>query len=190
MKRKKSIGIIGAISLFAILGLILISLLSTNGDDFIDGEDIFNLEDEYIVYFWQENCRYCQEIEDDIDAFKEDGPLPIYIIDMTKSENRFLWYDWEAHHVENDRIIGYIEDDQRVFTEDPDSYLNNQDIQYDIVEEGNHVIAKHQTAFYNANPTELAELDIVVTPSLLYVGGSPQLAIGPEETVELLRALQ
>lgn len=190
MKQKKIIGVISLVSLFTIISLILISLLSTNDEDVINGEEIFNLEGEYVVYFWQENCRYCQEIEDDIDAFKEDRPLPIYIVDMTKSENRFLWYDWEAHHEENDRMIGYIEDNQTIYTEDPETYLNNQEIQYDIVEEGDHVIAKHQTAFYNATPTELAELDIVVTPTLLYVGSDPQLAVGPEETVALLRAIK
>jgi len=174
-------------------GVVLIILLSiyffnTNKTkhDFITAPDVFDQDGEYFVYFWQEECRYCQEIEADISDYEDNGSLPLYVVDMTKAANLEMWYDWEAHHEANDVVIGYIEAGEEVYEQDPELYLNDPEVQYDVVIKGDAIIAEHQTAFFNPAPTDLASLDIVTTPALLYVSDTTQLVVGVEETLALL----
>lgn len=190
MRNKRRIGISTAIIILVIVSLIFIFNTSKTEHDFITSSEVFNQEGEYFVYFWQEECRYCQEIEADIQDYEENGRLPLYVVDMTKPDNRELWYDWETHHDVNDVIIGYVEDGEEFYEEDPEVYLNDSEIQYELIIEDEQIIAQHQTAFFNPSPTELDSLDIVTTPALLHVSDTTQLVVGVEETLALLEQEQ
>ncbi|MGM0524286.1 MAG: hypothetical protein ACQER2_09620 [Bacillota bacterium] len=178
------------ILLSGVVLIILISIYFFNTNqtkhDYITAPDVFDQDGAYLVYFWQEECRYCQEIETEIRDYEDNGQLPLYVVDMTKAANLDLWYDWEAHHAENDVVIGYIEDGEEVYEKDADLYLNDPEVQYDVVIDDDQIIAQHQTAFFNPSPTGLDSLDVVTTPALLYVSDTTQLVVGVEETLALL----
>ncbi|GEM01518.1 hypothetical protein SAMN05421839_11246 [Halolactibacillus halophilus] len=185
MKSKRWVLLLsGVIMIF----LISIYIFNTNKTthEFITAPNVFNQDGEYFVYFWQEDCGYCQEIEANISDYEDSGLIPLYVVDMTKAANLEIWYDWEAHHEANDVMIGYIEAGEEVYEKEPDLYLNHPEIQYDIIINDDQIIAQHQTAFFNPSPTDLTSLDIMTTPALLYVSDTTQLVVGVEETLALL----
>lgn len=185
MNNKRWVFLSGVV-LVIFIGLIYLFNTNQSKRDFITTSDVFDQDGEYFVYFWQEECWYCQEIEADIKDYEDNGQLPLYVVDMTKAANLEMWYDWEAHHEANDVVIGYIEAGEEVYEKDPELYLNDPEVQYNVVIEGDTIIAEHQTAFFNPAPTDLASLDIVATPALLYVSDTTQLVIGVEKTLALL----
>lgn len=186
MTIKKWLALLTGAILIVVISLIYIYNTNQTTHAFISAADVFDQEGEYFVYFWQEECRYCQEIEAEIADYEENGRLPLYVIDMTKADNRNLWYDWESHHEANDVVIGHIENGETIYETDPDIYLNDPEVQYDIITEDDTIIAQHQTAFFHSAPTDLASLDVVTTPALLHVSDTTQLVVGVEETLALL----
>ena len=178
--------ILSGVVLVIFIGLIYLFNTNQSKRDFITTSDVFDQDGDYFVYFWQEECWYCQEIEADIKDYEDNGQLPLYVVDMTKAANLEMWYDWEAHHEANDVVIGYIEAGEEVYEKDPELYLNDPEVQYNVVIEGDTIIAEHQTPFFNPAPTDLASLDIVATPALLYVSDTTQLVIGAEKSLALL----
>ncbi len=186
MNNKRWLMLLGGVTLFGLISFIYILNTNQTTHDFITAPEVFEQDGEYFVYFWQEECRYCQEIEAEIKDYEDNGRLPLYVVDMTKDENLNLWYDWEAHHDENDVVIGYVEDGEAIYETEPDMYLNDPAVQYDIITKDGTIIAQHQTAFFHSAPTDLASLDIVTTPALLHVTDTPQLVVGVEDTLALL----
>ncbi len=50
-------------------------------------ETFKQLENEYIVYFYMENCSDCEEIEDKFKSYIVKNPImPIYLVDMKKNK--------------------------------------------------------------------------------------------------------
>ena len=169
-----------------------ISLLSAsrNTTTFITiDESLSQSEANYFVYFWQENCHYCEEIEPMISSYQTDGDWPLYVVDMQVTENLTGWYDWEQHHEEKDKIIGEVIDDELHYFEDPNLYLEDANIQWEIKTVGSDVVAVHQTAHYQPNPTTIAEINIPATPALLEVSqGEPvELVVGANQVTEQLK---
>lgn len=171
--------------------VIAIALLTAENDSamFITIDESLNqTEENYLVYFWQEGCHYCEEIEPVITDYQEEGARPLYVIDMQAEENLSAWYDWDQHHREKDQVIGEVVDGSIEYFEDPNIYLEDPDIQWEIETIGDEVKAVHQTALYDKNPTTIAEINIPATPALLTVEqGEPKaLVVGVDRVTEQL----
>ncbi|MCM3214056.1 hypothetical protein ACQRXC_11140 [Niallia taxi] len=108
-KWKGNAGILGVFSIIAVIfiqvGLKNNQKRTINDINRIHAEETFNQEEkEYIVYFWQETCFSCKEIEQTVLEYSDKCPL--YIVDMENDKNKDAWYDWEQHHKEYDQVIG------------------------------------------------------------------------------------
>lgn len=51
-------------------------------------------EKEYIVYFYQTDCGYCQAIESDVANFIENGNIKLYKINMQSEKHQGKWDDY------------------------------------------------------------------------------------------------
>ncbi|MCF2648903.1 hypothetical protein [Niallia circulans] len=158
----------------------------------IDASSTFNQQDEeYIVYFWQATCSYCKQIEEDVIEFSNSGDVPIYIVDMQEEKNESIWYDWEAHHKEYDKIIGKIVDGKEVWNDgiNIEDFQNDKNIAWGVVaNEDNQIIATHNTAYGNEAPETAKEIEITGTPTMLKIknGIFEDYAVGVEETLDML----
>lgn len=54
-------------------------------------ESFSQSETDYIVYFWDESCTFCQGIEPDVWYHHELG-VPIYVVDVANSRNSNVWF--------------------------------------------------------------------------------------------------
>ncbi|MEQ2467714.1 hypothetical protein [Niallia hominis] len=158
----------------------------------IDASSTFNQQDEeYIVYFWQATCSYCKQIEEDVIEFSNSGDVPIYIVDMQEEKNESIWYDWEAHHKEYDKIIGKIVDGKEVWNDgiNIEDFQNDKNIAWGVVaNEDNQIIATHNTAYGNEAPETAKEIEITGTPTMIKIknGIFEDYAVGVEETLDML----
>lgn len=158
----------------------------------IEASSTFNQQDEeYIVYFWQATCSYCKQIEEDVIEFSNSGDVPIYIVDMQEEKNESIWYDWEAHHKEYDKIIGKIVDGKEVWNDgiNIEDFQNDKNIAWGVVaNEDNQIIATHNTAYGNEAPETAKEIEITGTPTMLKIknGIFEDYAVGVEETLDML----
>ncbi|SDB82491.1 hypothetical protein SAMN05421734_101220 [Pelagirhabdus alkalitolerans] len=158
--------------------------------DTIDGEEALDLNDhDYLVYFWQEGCHYCEIIEDDIVQYANEGDLPIYLVDMNEQQNQSLWYDWQAHQDTYNEVVGEIVDGEEEYFVDIEEYLEDDSVDWGLeVTEDNEIVAINQTPDLNRSPDDSSELDIAGTPTLIRVENNNVVdyAFGDEESVELL----
>lgn len=172
------------ILLITIALLIVISFLgiwflnsssNRNIDDLkrIDAVNTFNQEDnEYIVYFWQSTCSYCQQIEEDVLAFSNNGSMPIYIVDMQEEQNIVSWYDWKSHHLKYDQEIGYLEDGEEMFNDDVniEQFEKDTEVAWGIeITQDDKIIATHNTPYGNKEPKTAEEIVITGTPTMIKV---------------------
>ncbi len=139
----------------------------------ISAQDVFTQSDQnYLVYFWQEGCKYCIEVESDIVTYANDSSIPVYVVDMKKEANFHAWYDWESHHEKFDVVIGKITDGKEVYEDGIDltDYTNDSEINWSIEEtEDKKIIASHNTPYPNTAPNSTEELEIVGTPTMISV---------------------
>jgi thiol-disulfide isomerase/thioredoxin len=158
----------------------------------INASATFNQQDEeYIVYFWQATCTYCEQIENDVIEFTNRGGIPIYVVDMQNKNNESSWYDWEAHHKKFDKVIGKMEEGKEVWNEgiNIEDFQNDQKIAWGIVvDEDNQIIATHNTAYGNEAPEREEEIEITGTPTMIKVknGKLEGYAVGVDESLEMI----
>lgn len=189
---------LGSVLVICLAGL-LISLLPKEGQDTIDDikkikaqESFAQGNKEYIVYFWQDACSYCKQIENAVLEYRKTGETPIYIVDMGDTENADSWYDWQAHHNMYDKVIGRIENGKEITDANinPAEFLNDKEVVWSIQSGAdNKLIAVHQTPFENKTPASAAKLAITGTPTMLKIdeGMLSDYRVGVEETVGLLK---
>ncbi|WP_067839497.1 hypothetical protein [Amphibacillus sediminis] len=149
-------------------------------------------EKEYLVYFWQEGCIYCQQIEEDVVQFANDADLPIYLVDMQANQNHSAWYNWDAHHQQYDRVIGKVEDGEEQYFEDAETFLDDSNVNWEIiVDNQDQIIAVHQTAYPETRPSNAEAIEIAGTPTILYIqsGQVTEYAFGTEKALDLLSSL-
>lgn len=199
MKKKPifAIGIIIIIVSICLLGIwLLTSRMSNSIDDIekIEVKDTFSQkgEKEYIVYFWQSTCSYCKQIEEEVLSFHKTGNIPIFIVDMQESANTKSWYDWEEHHKKYDKVIGKVKNGKELLNKGVhmEDYTNNKEIAWSIeINEKNQIIAKHNTAYGNTAPTNVEEIEITGTPTMMKVkdGKVEEYAVGVDETLDLMK---
>lgn len=182
----------------AIIGIISLNQIKTaninniSDIDTISYSDSFTQEENnYLVYFWQEGCQYCEQIEDDVLAFAQDAETPIYIVDMQASENQKAWYDWEAHHAQYDEKIGQVVDGEQQLDSgiDPEDYTSDTEVNWQIgINDADEIIATHNTPYGNTAPASPNEIEITGTPTIMHVTNESVEAYtaGVEETRSLL----
>ncbi|MFT8320919.1 MAG: hypothetical protein ABF649_08440 [Bacillus sp. (in: firmicutes)] len=152
-------------------------------------------EDEYIVYFWQSTCTYCEQIEEEVLKFSNNGKIPILIVDMQDAANIGSWYDWEAHHKKYDKVIGKIEDGKEMLNEgvNLDDFKNDLKVAWSVeATEDKQIIAKHNTPYGNETPANAGEIQITGTPTMIKVknGKFAGYAVGVDETVDMLKEIE
>ncbi|WP_017471193.1 hypothetical protein [Amphibacillus jilinensis] len=179
-----------------ILTLIILTQISSNDIqqsadiNTISAADSFQQEDDqYFVYFWQEGCVYCEQIEDIIVDYANNGDIPIYLVDMQENENHSAWYDWEAHHQQYDQVIGEVIDGEEHIDPEVASSLEDSEVNWSITTDDNdQLIAVHQTPYPNLEPLQANQLEITGTPTLIYFEDQSvsAYAIGDEEVTAIL----
>ncbi|MBM7540963.1 hypothetical protein [Amphibacillus cookii] len=180
-----------------ILTLIILTQISSDKSDniqksadinTISAADSFQQDDDhYFVYFWQEGCVYCEQIEDEMVDYANNGEIPIYLVDMLENENQSAWYDWEAHHQQYDQVIGEVIDGEEQLYQDTESL--DSEVNWSITTDDNdQIIAVHQTPYPNLEPLQADQLEITGTPTLIYFEDQTvsAYAIGDEEVTAIL----
>jgi len=147
---------------------------------------------EYIVYFWQDACSYCKQIENDLLDYNKTGETPLYIVDMGDIENADSWYDWKAHHNKYDKVIGKIENGKEITDANINlaEFINDKEVVWSIQSRAdNKLIAVHQSPFENKTPASVSELAITGTPTMIKIeeGMLSDYRVGVDETIGLLK---
>ena len=162
-------------------------------------------EPEYIVYYYMNNCHYCNKIEDNVIEFAEKMDYKcFYAVPMDLSKNKSGWYNMKEHHTKYDIEIGKLDEDGNVIYYDGESsekYLNSQDIDYDIVKTDSKNYENYKKRNSNAKPNRVYAVDyteridtentenfkVSGTPTAIWVKNGKILrdAIGTEEVVKL-----
>ncbi|MBB6713131.1 thioredoxin domain-containing protein [Clostridium gasigenes] len=77
----------------------------------INFSQIFTQEDEeYVVYFYKNNCPYCIMIKPDLQHYADKNNYKnVYTANMDNFENKHGWYDMKIHHERYDIEIGEID---------------------------------------------------------------------------------
>ncbi|GGM41848.1 hypothetical protein GCM10011351_29950 [Paraliobacillus quinghaiensis] len=195
---KKTLILVGITLVVAVLGIILLNQYKTVTVDSIDDIDKIDYQDtytqdegDYLIYFWQEGCSYCEEVAPDIIEFAQDADMPIRIVDMQAPNNHDAWYDWETHHEEYDVKIGEVVDEEEQLNEGVEltDYTEDAEVFWRIgINEQDEIIATHNTPYGNTEPATADEIEITGTPTLIQVkdGAFSAYANGPEEVRNLL----
>lgn len=132
------------------------------------GAETFNQKDEeYVVYFYQDSCYYCQQLDPTIVEAVQSG-IKMYAVDMKAEENMDYWYDWDAHHEKYDVEIGEVVDGKQVLY-DGVSKTDYQSEEWKIEEVDGKVVAVHNDAYANFSPTSAQEIQIAGTPVLIHI---------------------
>ncbi|MCZ0702440.1 putative membrane protein [Natronobacillus azotifigens] len=194
---KKIVIVIISLFILAILGISLLSnreVQTVEDIDQISYQDTFTQnEEEYIVYYWQEGCYFCELIDDDVTDFANNGGIPIYVVDMQENINQNAWYDWQLHHDTYDEIIGeVVNGEEEFFSEiNVEDYTEDTEIRWDIVQnDNNEIIAKHRTPFPNIDITSADQIEITGTPTMIHIKNETvaNYTIGADEAIELLNS--
>lgn len=195
---KKVKGLIFSAVVICLAGL-LVMLIQTNEPKAIKDikkiaaqETYTQADKEYIVYFWQEACSYCKQIENVVLEYTKTGETPLYIVDMGDKENAVSWYDWQDHHNKYDKVIGRVEDGKEILDDaiNINDFINDKDIAWSIQSRDDHKLyAVHQTAYENQMPKSASELEIAGTPTMLKIkeGKLVDYRVGVEEVAKLLK---
>ncbi len=133
----------------------------------LGSETFSQTDEEYLVYFYQDTCYYCELLDPTIAKAYATG-MTMYKVDMAAEENVGLWYDWEAHHEEYDVEIGEVIDGERVLYEGV-SESDYASAEWAIREIEDKVVATHNNAYANFNPTSADEIEIAGTPVLIHI---------------------
>ncbi len=158
----------------------------------INFQDTFTQEQtEYIVYFWQQSCSYCQQVEPDMIDFTLNHDIPIYLVDMEIASNQDAWYDWESHHKEYDIMIGKEENGIDSLDHDVKLARFEEDKTVNWTFHKNRageIIAAHNTPYANTQPNDANELEITGTPTIIHIKNGKILnyAVGVDPIQRLL----
>ena len=166
---KKIVGGLTVLVVLAFLAQVFVPTLRSGKElPIIMGAETFTQsDDEYLVYFYQDSCYYCELLDPTI-VQADQARLTMYRVDMAAEENLDLWYDWEAHHEEYDVEIGEVVDGERVLYEGV-SEADYKSDEWRIVEIDDKVVATHNNPFVDFNPNSAEEVEIAGTPVLIHI---------------------
>ncbi len=117
---EKKIKIIIMSIIIVVFGILIYRLIPMAKEEVLNSNveqvslnEIFNTKGHFYVYFSREDCRYCKNIEKDINDLSSN--LTVYMVDPELCEN-IIGYDWDEHELKYDVEIGEM--------------LSNGDIKY------------------------------------------------------------
>lgn len=120
---RKTVKIIITAGLLTILGISLYLLIPKVTKEIISSDikqksinEIFDTKGHFYVYFSREDCRYCENITEDIKNLS--GNATVYIVDPELCKN-IKSYDWDEHELKYDVEIGEMLSDGNI------RYYNN-----------------------------------------------------------------
>lgn len=183
--KKLIAGLVVILAVGAVASLLWPSVRSSRDLPAISYQDSF-LQDraEYFVYFYMEQCHFCQELEPYILKFHNEG-VPIYVVDMADPANANAWYDWDTHHEQHTQVVGEVADGEIIFHEG----INEEDFSrtdgWEIVEVDGHAIARLNRADFNRTPATYEELEVTGTPMMLHIINGQ--AVGFDSGVQVSR---
>jgi len=186
--KKLIIGLIALLVVGGVASLLFPSVNGTGGLPFINYQDAFVQEPgEYFVYFYNTDCRFCQELEPSIMEAHRAG-VPIFVVDVAASENDGAWYDWDAHHERYTTVVGEVVDGEENFFEDYHEDMFPAAEGWAIRVEGEELVAVNNRANFNMNPQTPEEIEVPGTPSMMRIvnGQSAGFVVGVEESRGLL----
>ncbi|EOL41590.1 hypothetical protein RV11_GL000965 [Enterococcus phoeniculicola] len=137
----------------------------------------------YYVYFFNQDCGYCKDVEDKIDRKFTNNNL--FLVDMKKSENKSFEYNWEEHRKKYDKVVGEVIDGNRKFFtgesekkyKSPITDKQFGQVSYELVNGDKYV--KFDSS---ANPEAIYAVDMtprlnvsILNSSGLKIGGTPTL---------------
>lgn len=142
-----------------------------------------NQSGNYYVYFFNQDCGYCKDVEDKIDGKFTNGTL--FLVDMKKSENKSFEYNWEEHRKKYDKVVGEVIDGNRQFFtgESEDKYTSPiidkkfGQISYELVNGDKYVkfdSSANPEAIYAVDMTPRLNVSILNSTGLK-IGGTPTL---------------
>lgn len=195
-KTNKVLAIVSALVLTAMLGTGTVQAAENTGGypnlPKISTSEIFKQQsDDYYVYFYMEECPYCNAVKPDVNKFVEAGG-DIYGVDYADTSNRVNSYDWSQITGLYNTKIGHVDaDGNKTYLpgESEEKYLNNTEenkygkvMRYQIteVDENNiysfpgaaagDLYAEIQTPEIDyADVTDPADLVIAGVPTLLHI---------------------
>ncbi|WP_112182370.1 hypothetical protein [Paraliobacillus zengyii] len=198
--KKNTIITLAIIFILAIVGIVILNQIRTpklaiEELERINYQDTFSQEtDDYLVYFWQNSCVYCEEVEPEVIDFIQNKETALLLVDMQDANNQSSWYDWESHHEEYDIKIGEVkENGEEQLSEDVllEDYTEDTDILWEIkVNEDDEIIITHNTPYASTEPATADDIEITGTPTMIQVknGEFVAYANGLEEVRALLEA--
>lgn len=166
------------ITLFIIVFLAACSAYGTENEfSEITYDEAFSQEGEYFVFFCQEACPVCENMNYYMDIF-EDLNVPIYIVNLDDENNMgaFFFPDFEDSVIYH--IIGHIDGETPVFTQSEEDFPWSEGWTIDAFHldespELSIIAFKDNPEFIeplpNDNPQSPEELEIDSTPSILHV---------------------
>ncbi len=151
--------------------------------------EVLSKDGEYYVYYYDKNCSNCDNIKKDMEKFNKSNI--VYLVDMSDGKNQNAWYDWKEHHAKYDVKIGEVNElGENIFFEGEsiEKYLgrdikNSQDnfIDYTIEIANSKFVDEHSnanigdiyavdnTAIYNRTATNVEDITIIGTPTIIKV---------------------
>lgn len=82
--------------------------------------DFFSNDDNFYVYFYKEDCSYCENVSDDIKEFEKNNKvIQVNINNFEKMQS----YDWMNHEKIYDIEIGEIQGDNIIFYDNYDKEM-------------------------------------------------------------------
>lgn len=166
---KKIVGGLTVLVVLAFLAQVFVPTLRSGKElPIIMGAETFTQsDDEYLVYFYQDSCYYCDLLDPTIVEADQSG-LTMYRVDMAADENLDLWYDWEAHHDEYDVEIGEVVNGEQVLYDGVSKGDYHSD-EWNILEIEDKVVATHNSPYVDFNPSSADEIEIAGTPVLIHI---------------------
>ena len=188
---KKMIYALIAVVVLAVVAQFVFPTLNSGKElpKILGSETFLQADEDYLVYFYQDTCYYCELLDPTIVEAYGSG-LSMYAVDMAAEENADYWYDWAAHHEEYDVEIGEVIDGKRVLYEGV-SEADYQSAEWSIKDIDDKVVATHNQAYANFNPTSADEIEIAGTPVLIHIkdGELVKMTGGFSESEAYLKSL-
>lgn len=129
-KTFKVTALIGLLVMLLLGGIYLVIYMQnpyTGINEIKTSDTLEQKEDEYYVYYYMRNCPDCIKVQEGFFEFAKSNT--VYGVNVVKDKSR-KQFDWEGFHEENDKLIGYIQQDgakEYYSGENEEKYLNSEE---------------------------------------------------------------
>lgn len=171
--------LIGVVIVATAANLMIPSVNSLTDLKHINYKDAFDQkEEDYLVYFYQENCGLCQEFGPDLVQAYAAKQANVYVVDMLADENNEAWYDWAGHDEKYTKVIGEVDKGVETFYEGESREKYPPFNGWTIKQQETKLVAILNKAQNNKAPKTGEELDISGTPTLIHIKNGELVGYG------------